>query len=246
MRKAGLFSLIISVFITIIVASQGFADSVFVDTVSVHTYQGRKGQWIRIDNSRALNYQMSKYGTTLQQVQELNGSFSYGTHVFIPYSEEFLSSIIEKDVLEALDVSADQFIWPIAKNVTVSSAFGLRLGRLHTGIDIPARRGAPIVAAMDGKVISSGYGSGHGRSILLEHRDGYLTRYSHCSTLLVKKGDYVKKGQILGLVGSTGNSTGNHLHFEIRYGSVPLNPLDFLPEKENVEKVHMMGVRRRD
>ncbi len=95
-----------------------------------------------------------------------------------------------------------------------------------------------IVAVMDGRVLSTRYDGGFGRTICMEHRDNFFTRYAHCDVILVKDGDFIRKGQLIGLVGSTGTSTGNHLHFEIRYNDIPLNPLDFLPYKENLRHMH--------
>ncbi|MCL2025750.1 MAG: M23 family metallopeptidase, partial [Leptospirales bacterium] len=81
---------------------------------------------------------------------------------------------------------------------------------------------------------SCSYNGGHGNTILVAHKNNFYTRYSHNSENLVKPGDEVKKGQIIALAGSTGNSTGPHLHFEIRFNDIPLNPLDFLPTDEDI------------
>jgi murein DD-endopeptidase MepM/ murein hydrolase activator NlpD len=98
----------------------------------------------------------------------------------------------------------------------------------HAGIDVAAPKGTPIVAAMSGKVIYSGRRSGYGKIVILSHSSGYSTRYGHCSSLLVKKGQYVKAGQTIARVGATGVATGNHLHFEVRKNGKTVNPLTYL------------------
>ena len=122
------------------------------------------------------------------------------------------------------------FIWPARGRVT--SPYGARVlnGRkeFHSGIDIGAPTGTTIVAAESGLVSYSGYMRGYGNVIILSHDRGYSTVYAHCSVRLVKKGQYVKKGSIIGKVGSTGNATGSHLHFEVRLSGKPFNPLSYL------------------
>ncbi len=124
------------------------------------------------------------------------------------------------------------FGWPVVGKI--SSPFGwrrdpVRGGRdFHTGLDIRAPRGRPIVAAAAGKVVHSGWMGGYGKTIVISHPNNMTTLYAHCSSLLVKSGTTIKRGQRIALVGSTGRSTGNHLHFEVRQGGRPMNPLKFI------------------
>lgn len=111
---------------------------------------------------------------------------------------------------------------------TVSSSFGMRWGRMHEGLDIAADLGTPIYAALDGTVTYAGWASGYGKLIKLKHKDGIETYYGHCNKLLVSQGQNVKKGEKIGEVGSTGNSTGPHLHFEVRVNGVPNDPAPYL------------------
>ncbi len=112
----------------------------------------------------------------------------------------------------------------------ITSPFGYRrnpLGRgteFHSGIDIANNRGTKIKAAGSGVVVFAGYNSGYGRLIVIKHGYGYESMYGHNRKLLVKVGDHVKKGQIIAEMGSTGRSTGPHLHFEIRYNKKSINP----------------------
>lgn len=111
---------------------------------------------------------------------------------------------------------------------SISSRFGARWGRTHTGVDIAAAYGSDVKAADGGVVIWVGYDGGYGKLIKIDHGANYVTYYGHLSKYSVKVGDKVYKGQKIGEVGSTGNSTGPHLHFEIRKNGVPINPLSKL------------------
>ena len=122
--------------------------------------------------------------------------------------------------------SAAGLIWPAAGPVT--SPFGMRWGRMHDGIDIGASMGSPIHAAASGKVIYAGWMSGYGNLTVIDHGGGLATAYGHQSKLEVSVGDEVTQGQEIGLVGSTGHSTGPHLHFEVRVNGTPVDPLGYL------------------
>jgi hypothetical protein len=210
-------------------------DTVLTDTPFIQRYHGRMGIWMHVSSMGDLKFRASSHGVTVSDVRTVNGRLYFPSHLFIPFSHDVTKKLIDEGRgFHKSRQSQLGFIWPIIGANLISSSFGMRLGLLHTGIDLPAPRGFPIVASKDGYVISASYIRGHGNSIYLEHRGGAFTRYSHCSVFLVKKGEYVKQGQVIGLVGSTGRSTGNHLHFEVRYNNVPLNPLDFLPEKEEM------------
>ncbi|MCU1376644.1 MAG: Peptidase [Actinomycetia bacterium] len=113
-------------------------------------------------------------------------------------------------------------IWPARGRVT--SEYGRRWGRLHAGIDIGAPTGTPIWAAKAGTVIFSGQQSGYGNVIIIDHGGGMTTLYGHQSRRIAQDGQHVSQGQLIGKVGSTGHSTGSHVHFETRYGGTPRNP----------------------
>ncbi len=125
------------------------------------------------------------------------------------------------------------FIWPSAASRKVTSPYGTRLHpifktyRFHSGIDIGASYGSQVLAADGGTVTTAGYSSSYGNYVVIYHGNNMTTLYAHMSKLYVKKGDTVKQGSVIGLVGSTGNSTGPHLHFEIRKNGSTVNPLDY-------------------
>ena len=101
--------------------------------------------------------------------------------------------------------------------------------RNHNGLDINGNTGDPIVAALSGVVITAGSRSGYGNTVVVSHGGGFTTLYAHMSSISVSAGQDVSSGERLGAVGSTGWSTGPHLHFEVRYNARAVNPLAFLP-----------------
>lgn len=120
------------------------------------------------------------------------------------------------------------YAFPLKSYAYVSSEYGPRWGSTHTGIDFAAKAGTHIYSWRDGKVTFAGWSGGYGNFIIVDHGDGFVTRYAHCSKIAVKKGQKVSQGQIIGYVGTTGNSTGNHLHFEIKVNGRFVNPRNYL------------------
>jgi murein DD-endopeptidase MepM/ murein hydrolase activator NlpD len=112
----------------------------------------------------------------------------------------------------------------------LTSGFGQRWGRLHAGIDLAGPYGSPIVAATDGCISYAGYESGYGNEVRIQDWDGTETLYGHMSEIERSSG-CVKAGQVIGYLGSTGNVTGPHLHFEIHVGGVPVNPISYLAKR---------------
>ena len=117
-------------------------------------------------------------------------------------------------------------IWPV--NGSVSSGFGQRWGRLHAGVDIPVPVGTPVRAAQSGRVIIAGGMGGYGLYICIAHGGALSTCYAHNSSLGVSQGQSVKQGQVIAQSGNTGNSTGPHVHFEVRVNGTPVDPMGYL------------------
>ena len=111
---------------------------------------------------------------------------------------------------------------------SITSSFGIRWGRLHAGVDIANAPGTPIRAARDGTVILAGWNGGYGNSVVIDHGDGLSTLYAHASRLRVADGRKVDQGDLIADMGSTGSSTGSHLHFEVRVNGSPRNPSGYL------------------
>ena len=128
-----------------------------------------------------------------------------------------------------------QMIWPLPGYTRLSDDYGMRIDpfggsgqSMHNGIDIPAPAGTPIVAAYDGQVAWSYYNWSAGNWIGIDHGNGIYTVYMHMSKMIASEGQYVKKGDVIGLVGTTGSSTGNHLHFAVRLNGSYVNPHDYV------------------
>jgi len=122
--------------------------------------------------------------------------------------------------------SSSGLIWPVSGPIT--SPFGMRWGKLHPGLDIGAGTGTPIKAAAAGTVIVAAYDGGYGNLVVIDHGNGLATAYAHQSQLAVSVGQQVGQGQTIGYVGSTGFSTGPHLHFEVRVNGSPVDPMGYL------------------
>lgn len=131
-------------------------------------------------------------------------------------------------------VSAAGFIYPLKDFHNISSPYGYRYSpttgkyELHSGTDFPAPKGTPVLASMDGIVQKAGWLGGYGNCVVLKHNAQFVTYYAHNTSLVVKVGDQVKQGQIIAYVGSTGNSTGPHCHFEIRVSGKTADPMSYL------------------
>ncbi|MDQ4145331.1 MAG: peptidoglycan DD-metalloendopeptidase family protein [Actinomycetota bacterium] len=129
--------------------------------------------------------------------------------------------------VQSLGRSASGFIWPL--NGPITSSYGPRWGRMHTGIDIDGYTGQPVVASKDGRVILAQSYSGYGNTVIVDHGGGVATLYAHMSSFGVSGGQGVSQGAVVGRVGCTGSCTGDHLHFEVRVNGRPVNPLAYLP-----------------
>lgn len=119
-----------------------------------------------------------------------------------------------------------KFMYPI--NSRITSYYGKRWGRMHEGIDFAAPMGSPIRAVSSGRVVYSGWATGYGYVVIIEHQKGLRTLYAHNSKLLVKTGESVAKGEVISRSGNTGNSTGPHLHLEVQVNGRPENPLNYI------------------
>lgn len=144
-----------------------------------------------------------------------------------------------RDIAESMPLAT-----PVKTEYRQTSGFGTRVdpfhGRLafHSGMDMAAPYGAEIHAATDGRVTFTGWKGAYGYTVDLEHGFGFSSRYGHLSKILVKDGQQVKKGQVIAIQGSTGRSTGMHLHYEVRYNDKPINPKNFLKAGQNVQALN--------
>jgi len=150
----------------------------------------------------------------------------------IKKSKDLISQI--KNLQTKGNYAGGKMLWPVPSSSKISSSFGNRMHpilkrkKMHTGIDISAKNGVSILAANKGTVIMSGWQSGYGNTIVIDHGGGITTLYAHCSKLLYQVGASVKAGDTIAKVGSTGLSTGPHLHFEVRKNGTPQNPQNYV------------------
>ncbi|MBS0123947.1 DUF5930 domain-containing protein [Thetidibacter halocola] len=126
------------------------------------------------------------------------------------------------------------FASPLKDAFRFTSGFGYRWGRLHAGTDFAAPHGTPIYSTADGVVVHAGWNSGYGRLIKIQHEFGIETRYAHLSQIRVSVGQRVSRGQRIGDMGNTGRSTGTHLHYEVRVGGKPVNPMTYIKAANDV------------
>ena len=167
-----------------------------------------------------------RYGVSMRAIQEANGLESPdllrpGTRLVIPGATR---ARVEQVVVGGRLQRA--FSWPVRGRI--SSGYGWRWGRMHEGIDIAVPVGTPVRAAASGRVVYAGWGGNYGYLVSIDHGNGVVTRYAHNSRLVVRTGQTVSRGQIVAYSGNTGNSTGPHLHFEIRHRGRAVDPRPFL------------------
>lgn len=159
-----------------------------------------------------------------EQITKVNGVKVASTTLSTDVVKDPVTRVLARGT-KAL-VGSGRFMWPV--NGSISSLFGARGWEYHKGLDIAAPRGTPIYAADGGTVIISRRYYDYGLLVAIDHGNGYVTYYGHCSVLIANEGETVQKSQLIARVGSTGDSTGNHLHFEVRKNGVPQNPLSYL------------------
>lgn len=193
------------------------------------------GQWLVVAEGETLETIARRAGVPPEDILEANGLDSAaqlqpGMTIFVlrpaaPPPEPAAAASIPGAVLHLR--------WPLTTvAITVGSPFGARWGRPHEGIDLPAPVGTPVFAAADGQVVYAGHGvRGYGNMIVIKHAGDLLTVYAHNSALLVSQGQPVRAGDRIALVGQSGRATGPHLHFEVRSGQIPRDPMTYLPSR---------------
>ncbi|MBQ1350912.1 MAG: peptidoglycan DD-metalloendopeptidase family protein, partial [Ruminococcus sp.] len=168
----------------------------------------------------------------------IDGEFADAEVLDTKVTKEPVTEEIIKGCKQGKQESSDEetsgsgdFIWPFPHTHSISSLFEWRWGRMHQGIDIAGGGdyGQPIVAADSGKVTWAGNdGGGYGNYVMIDHGNGYMTVYAHACDVACSTGDYVNQGDTIAYCGSTGNSTGPHVHFEIRVDGTQVDPLGYV------------------
>lgn len=210
------------------------------------TKKGIDGKIAEVDKVKAvvvskqavLNESIKKYNNIIGQLEDKKEDLEDTLENYqnqIDNLEQEVSGAINNSTSSNIKYDGSKFKWPCPNYYYISSPFGPRWGRNHNGCDIAgsAIYGKPIIAAADGQVTLSSYNEGgYGNYVMINHGTdssgvNYTTLYAHMSSRAVSAGRWVTKGQIIGYVGSTGYSTGPHLHFEIRVNGTPKNPLNW-------------------
>ncbi|MEN6414845.1 MAG: M23 family metallopeptidase [Veillonellales bacterium] len=193
----------------------------------------QKGVLHAVDMGDTLWSMANDYGVDMEIIMQANGKTSedltIGEKLFVPGAKPAAKKevMVARAKPQVSRGSANRFSWPVQGEI--SSPFGYRWGRLHSGIDIANDSGTSIHAAMSGRVTYTGYYSGYGYTLIMEHAQGYETLYGHLSGFAVGSGQYVRAGQVIAYMGSTGNSTGPHLHFEVHQNGRVIDPMNVLP-----------------
>lgn len=193
----------------------------------------QKGILHVVDMGDTLWSMANDFGVDIGVIMNANGKTSedliLGETLFLPGAKPIAKKevMIARAETQVSRGAADRFSWPTQGDI--SSPFGYRWGRLHAGVDIANDSGTPVRAAMSGRVTYSGYYSGYGYTLIMEHAQGYETLYGHLSGFAVGSGQYVRAGQVIAYMGSTGNSTGPHLHFEVHQNGRVIDPMNVLP-----------------
>ncbi len=188
------------------------------------------GEWVVVAEGDTLETLAQRAGVPAEDLLEANGlerasQIHAGMTIFLlqPQPVAAPAAAIGAELPPALR-------WPLTIAVTVGSPFGARWGKPHEGIDLPAPVGTPVFAAADGTVVYAGHGvRGYGNLVVIKHTGDLLTVYAHNSALLVSQGQPVRAGDRIALVGQSGHATGPHLHFEVRSGQIPKDPMPYLP-----------------
>jgi len=197
--------------------------------------QNPPGNWYVVDAGETLDLIARRAGVPPEDILELNGFESAalvkpGTLLFVMTGSAAVGTTPGATALTDLG-SPPALRWPLTTiHVLIGSPFGARWGKPHEGIDLPAPVGTPVFAAADGRVVYAGGAiRGYGNLIVLKHAGDLLTAYAHNSVLLVSQGQTVRAGDRIALVGQSGHATGPHLHFEVRSGQIPRDPMSYLP-----------------
>lgn len=195
------------------------------------------GVWHEVQKGETLWRIARAYGVGVQDLAELNGLFrpedlAAGTRLFVPGAAKALAvgpppAGAPPEPAPASPAAGEKLLWPVEG--VLYSHFGVRDGTRHDGIDIAAPEGTPVVAAAAGRVAFAGEQRGYGKLLLLEHPGGLVTVYAHVQEILVAAGAQVAAGQMVARVGRSGRASGPHLHFEVREGVKPRDPVGFLP-----------------
>lgn len=215
-----------------------------IDNRLIQTYHGYPGVWTTSGANVALKSLCREdlcEMALFKQINELAADQKYlrsSGYYFIPFTAKHLSYLKDAGIeRQRLTLKKGAYLWPIMGN-RITSRVGTRWGKMHGGIDVAAARGSIVVGATEGTVLVVGDQGAYGHCVFVENHDGTVAWYAHLTESYVKVGDKIARGQIVGISGNTGRSTGPHLHFEMRtQQGIILDPehFFFLPYEEHLK-----------
>ena len=211
-----------------IISYNGIRDARRLTVGTLLEIPNRNGLKYKVKRGDSLSRIAKKFGVPLKEILDWN---NLASSVIQPGQELFIAGAAMK-TNDLNRVLGKLFIYPTHGRLT--SPFGMRhdpftgLWRFHNGVDLANKIGTPIVAAMSGTVAMTGINPTYGRYIILRHADGFQTLYAHLSRILVSRGRRISQNQVIGKMGTTGYSTGSHLHFSIFKNGKPVDPLKYL------------------
>ena len=194
--------------------------------VAARARQTRQVRDQLVAREHALSGTRAERRESLASVQQEKEEYLHEVVALAAVSASLASRIQTSQSSSSVVRSSSGLMWPVSGPVT--SGYGWRWGRLHEGIDIAVPTGTPVVAAASGHVIVAGWMGGYGNLVVIDHGGGLATAYGHNSSFGVGSGSTVSQGQTIAYAGSTGNSTGPHVHFEVRVNGSPVDPLGYL------------------
>ena len=221
-----------------LVGSNAFKDSSLLHPGSILRIPNQDGIFYQLKKGDTVEKIARRYQVALDRIRKVNPtvdlvSLKAGTEIFLPGARpEAIVDAQPKKPSTSNQKASHTYRWPLMGRI--SSGYGWRRHPItrrrdfHTGLDIKANTGVVIRSSREGQVIYAGWMGGYGKVVVVEHSGGQKTLYAHCSSILVREGSRVSVGQNIARVGSTGRTTGPHLHFEVRNGNNHINPLRYL------------------
>lgn len=201
--------------------------AVTIDNKYIQTYNGMIGRWVEVAG-QSLGTLARQYGTSVDEILKVNNRDVSRDYIFVPMSQSQYKDMIRRGYGRRIfHLDSRKLMWPV-ELPNYTSRYGQRFGGMHHGLDLAAPRKTIVIASREGTVVQTGWHGGLGYAVSIRHDDGIETVYAHNTTILVREGDQVRQGQAIALSGSTGRSTGPHVHFEVRYMGVSMNPEDFI------------------
>ncbi len=199
-----------------------------IDNEFIQSYRGRLGRWVRA-GSGTMQSLAEEFQTSVEEIREINDDFEGARSMFfIPMGLDTYNDLVQEGKgRRVLKIDPRRLLWPV-DDPKYTSRYGMRRGQNHNGLDLACPPNTVVLAVDDGVVTHSSWFGALGQAVAIRHENGLVTWYGHNNMLFLKVGESVKRGQAIAFSGNTGRSTGPHVHFEVRFQNIAMNPEDFL------------------